>query len=143
MFERTPVDAAARTLLAERGLAGRIEVITGDMFVDPLPGGFDVHLYSQVLHDWDHDRVAALLGASYAALEPGGWLLDHDTHINPARTGPLPVAEYSALLMHSTPGKCWSVRELRDLAVAAGFVDIERRPTTGDRSVPLARNPDR
>lgn len=139
VFERAPVDAAARTLLAERGLAERIEVVTGDMFIDALPGGFDVHLYSQVLHDWDHDRVAALLASSFSALEPGGWLLDHDTHINPTRTGPRPVAEYSALLMHSTPGKCWSVRELTELAAATGFVDIEHRPTAGDRGVLLAR----
>ena len=141
VFERSPVDAAACTLLAERGLGERIEVITGDMFTDPLPAGFDVHLYSQVLHDWDHERVAALLASSYAALEPGGWLLDHDTHINATKTGPRPVAEYSALLMHSTPGKCWSVRELTDLATAAGFVDVAHRPTAGDRSVLLARKP--
>lgn len=143
VFERAPVDAAARTLLAERGLAGRIEVVTGDMFVDPLPGGFDVHLYSQVLHDWNHERVMVLLASSYAALEPGGWLLDHDTHIDRVKTGPLPVAEYSALLMHSTLGKCWSVRELRDLATAAGFVDVDHRPTAGDRGVLLARKPAR
>lgn len=141
VFERAPVDAAARTLLAERDLAGRLEVITGDMFNDPLPGGFDVHLYSQVLHDWNRDRVAALLASSFAALEPGGWLLDHDTHINLAKTGPRPVAEYSALLMHSTPGKCWSVRELTGLATTAGFVDIDHRPTAGDRGVLLARKP--
>ncbi|GEL16324.1 hypothetical protein [Pseudonocardia asaccharolytica] len=34
VFERAPVDVAARTLLRARGLADRIEVITGDMFTD-------------------------------------------------------------------------------------------------------------
>ena len=141
VFERPPVDAAARTLLAERGWSDRIEVISGDMFAGPLPGGFDVHLYSQVLHDWDAPCVEQLLSASYAALEPGGWLLDHDTHINATKTGPRPVAEYSALLMHSTPGKCWSVRELSELAERVGFVEIEHRPTAADRGVLLARKP--
>jgi hypothetical protein len=36
-------------------------VITGDMFTDPLPDGYDVHLYSQVLHDWDGRFILLLL----------------------------------------------------------------------------------
>ena len=141
VFERPPVDAAARTLLAERGLAARIDVVIGDMFTDPLPSGFDVHLYSQVLHDWDLERVTHLLRSSFDALTPGGWLIDHDSHINSGKTGPRPVAEYSALLMHSTPGKCWSVRELSDTATDIGFIGIEHWPTAGDRGVFLARKP--
>jgi hypothetical protein len=141
VFERPPVDVAARTLLQSRGLAGRIAVITGDMFADPFPAGFDAHLYSHVLHDWDAPRVERLITASFAALPPGGWLIDHDTHVDGDKRGPLAVAEYSVLLMHSTPGKCWSVRELGDMAARAGFVDVEHRPTAGDRGVLLARKP--
>lgn len=143
VFERAPVDDVARTLLRERGLSDRISVITGDMFTDPLPNGYDVHLYSHVLHDWDAERVEHLLAASFAALPVGGWLLEHDTHINPDKRGPLPVAEYSVLLMHSTPGKCWSTAELAEIANRVGFVDVTDRPTAGDRSVLLARKPDR
>jgi hypothetical protein len=35
VFERPPVDQAARTLLRERGAGRRISVITGDMFTGP------------------------------------------------------------------------------------------------------------
>ncbi|MGH3774590.1 MAG: methyltransferase [Pseudonocardiaceae bacterium] len=141
VFERTPVDAAARTLLADRGYHDRVDVITGDMFTDPLPTGYDVHLYSHVLHDWDTEHVASLLAASYAALPPGGWWVDHDTHIDADKRGRLPVAEYSVLLMHSTPGKCYSTRELAEMAHQAGFVDVEHRIITADRSAVLARKP--
>ncbi|TWF75601.1 O-methyltransferase [Pseudonocardia hierapolitana] len=143
VFERPPVDAAARTLLRSRGLADRIEVITGDMFADPFPAGFDAHLYSHVLHDWDAPRVERLMASSFVALAPGGWLIEHDTHVDADKCGPLAVAEYSVLLMHSTPGKCWSVRELAEMAARAGFVDVEHRPTAGDRGVLLARKPAR
>ena len=78
-----------------------------------------------------------LLRASFAALPPGGWLVDHDTHVDADKRGPLPVAEYSVLLMHSTPGKCWSVAELTRLAQRVGFVDVQHRPAAGDRSVLL------
>lgn len=141
VFERAPVDVAARTLLAARGLADRVDVVTGDMFADPLPAGFDVHLYSQVLHDWDAARVEHLLAASFAALPPGGTLIDHDAHVDADKRGPLPVAEYSVLLMHSTPGRCWSVAELTAMARRAGFVDVEHRAAAGDRGVLLARKP--
>lgn len=143
VFERAPVDEAAGTLLRERGWSDRISVITGDMFTDPLPDGYDVHLYSQVLHDWDAERVEHLLAASFATLPAGGWLLDHDTHIDADKRGPLAVAEYSVLLMHSTPGKCWSTAELADIASKVGFVDITRRPTAGDRGILFARKPHR
>jgi hypothetical protein len=68
-------------------------------------------------------------------------LLDHDSHVAADKRGPLPVAEYSVLLMHSTPGKCWSVGELTTMAQNVGFVDVEHREAAGDRGVLLARKP--
>jgi SAM-dependent methyltransferase len=141
VVERPPVDAAARSLLQARGYADRIGVVTADMFRDALPGGFDLHLYSHVLHDWDAPRVEHLLAASFAALPPGGWLVDYDTHVDADKRGPLPVAEYSVLLVHSTAGKCWSVGELGALAGHVGFADVAHRPAAGDRSALIARKP--
>jgi predicted O-methyltransferase YrrM len=142
VFERAPVDQAARTLLADRGYSDRVEVTSGDMFLDPLPAGHDLHLFSHVLHDWSEEQVRHLLSASFEALPPGGWLVDHDAHINATKTGPLPIAEYSVLLMHSTPGKCWSVGELAGLLQEAGFVVIDCRSTAADRTAIVARRPD-
>lgn len=141
VLERPPVDAAARALLAGRGYVDRVKVLAGDMFGGSLPGGYDLHLYSHVLHDWDEDRVRALLGASFAALPPGGWLVDHDVHVNAEKTGPLPAAEYSVLLMHSTPGKCWSAGELGEMLRDRGFEVRGVRPTAGDRTALIARKP--
>ena len=66
--------------------------------------------------------MTQLLASSFAALAPGGLLLDHDAHVAADKRGPLPVAEHSVLLMHSTPGKCWSVGELTAMARRVGFV---------------------
>jgi hypothetical protein len=85
--------------------------------------------------------VRQLLSASFVALEPGGSLVDHDTHINATKTGPLPVAEYSVLLMHSTPGKCWSLDELGAFLEETGFVEVDCRPTAADRTAIIARRP--
>lgn len=141
VFERPPVDQAARQVLAERGYAGRVDVVTGDMFSDPLPAGYDLHIFSHVLHDWSEGQVRDLIASSFAALPPGGWLVDHDMHVDALKSGPLPVAEYSVLLMHSTLGKCWSVSELEAILTDAGFVVVRYEDTTGDRSVVIARKP--
>jgi O-methyltransferase domain len=140
VLERPPVDDAARTILRDLG-EDRVGVITGDMFAEPLPSGFDLHLFSHVLHDWDEAEVRQLLAASFVALEPGGWLVDHDAHINMEKSGPLPVAEYSVLLMHSTHGKCWSVSELAAMSIDTGFAVHDHRETAADRAALIARKP--
>lgn len=141
VFERPPVDEIARTMIRKRGYAGRVTVVAGDMFADPLPTGFGLHLYSNVLHDWDTDKVRPLLAASFRALESGGMLAVHDAHVNAAKTGPLSVAKYSALLMAVTEGKCYSTAEMDALLAEAGFRDIRFTPTVADRSVMTARKP--
>jgi 3-hydroxy-5-methyl-1-naphthoate 3-O-methyltransferase len=120
VLDQSPVDRIAEKLIAERGFAGRVEVVTGNMF-DGLPSGFDVHLFSNVLHDWGVVEVRQLLGVSHAALPPGGLLIIHDAFINEDKTGPMHVAEYSALLMHSTQGKCYSIAEYAGLLRETGF----------------------
>jgi SAM-dependent methyltransferase len=141
VFERPPVDGIARAMIRKRESGAKVDVVPGDMFADPLPRGYDLHLYSNVLHDWDVDKVRPLLAASFTALAPGGMLLVHDAHLNADKTGPLPVAKYSALLMSVTEGKCYSVAEMETLLTAAGFRDIRYQPTVADRSVMTARKP--
>ncbi|WP_395749298.1 methyltransferase [Prosthecobacter sp.] len=120
-FDQSPVDRIAGKLIAERGCAERVSVATGNMF-DGLPEGCDVHLFSNVLHDWGLPEVKKLLAASHAALPIGGMLIIHDAIIKADKTGPLHVAEYSCLLMHSTQGKCYSTGEYAEMLDKAGFV---------------------
>jgi hypothetical protein len=138
VFEKKPVDAIARRSIANRGCAEGVSVIAGDMFNDPFPAGCDVHLFSNVLHDWDEPLVRQLISKSFTALPNGGLLVIHDMHINPQKTGPLPVAAYSALLMTITEGKCYSVAEINGYLREAGFQDGQFRPTAADRSVIVA-----
>lgn len=138
LFEKKPVDRIARTLIEERGYANRVSVTAGDMFVDSLPSGCDMHLWSNVLHDWDFPEVRELLRRSYAAMPGGGMIIIHDAFINEAKDGPYPVAAYSALLMCVTRGKCYAISEMRALLEEAGFANARYRDTAGDRGVMTA-----
>jgi hypothetical protein len=103
-FDQAPVDRIAEKLIEERGCAERVSVATGNMF-DGLPSGCDVHLYSNVLHDWGVAEVKKAPRRLSCRMNPGDLLIIHDAFINAAKTGPLHVAEYSCLLMHSTQGQ--------------------------------------
>lgn len=139
VLEKPPVDRIARECIARQGCAERVEVIAGDMFAGAWPTGFDTHLLSNVLHDWDEPVVRELLAKSHAALPAGGLLIVHDAFINAEKTGPLHVAEYSALLMNITEGKCYSLAEMRGYLDGAGFEWVETQPTAVGRGYVLAR----
>jgi 2-polyprenyl-3-methyl-5-hydroxy-6-metoxy-1,4-benzoquinol methylase len=141
VMERPPVDQIARTHIASRGYAEQVSVVTKDMFEGNWPQGYDIHLISNVLHDWDFPKVREILRHSFESLSPGGLLVLHDAHINREKTGPLPEASYSAMLMHSTEGKCYSIGEMESLLTEAGFHDFHFTPTVVDRSVLTARKP--
>ena len=139
VLEKPPVDRVAAAAIAQRGYAERVSVRVGDMFAEEFPADCDAHLFSNVLHDWEEPDVKKLLAKSARALPSGGLLVIHDMHLDEAKSGPLPVAEYSALLMHSTWGKCYSLAELRSYFDELGFVDMKFTPTAADRSFVTAR----
>ena len=139
VLEKPPVDGITRKAVAKRGFTSQVDVIASDMLGAPLPDGFDAHLYSNVLHDWDEPVVRRLLEKSRDALASGGLLIIHDAHLNEDKSGPLHVAEYSVMLMHSTEGRCYSVAEMRRYLTDAGFTDVKFIPTAAARSLVTAR----
>ncbi len=141
VLERPPVDRIARECIEKQQCSARVEVIAGDIFKGALPGGFDAHLWSNVLHDWDEPEVRALLAKSHAALPSGGLVVVHDAFINVEKNGPLHIAEYSALLMNITEGRCYSVAEIRRYLSDAGFEWVAQKPTAVGRGYIAALKP--
>lgn len=139
VLDQSPVDAVAARLIAARGFAARVDVTAADFLADPWPTGYDVHLLSNVLHDWDLPVVRQLLAASAHSLTAGGLLVIHDAFLDGDKAGPVAVAEYSCLLMHSTQGRCYGTAELEALLDAEGFGACTFAATVADRGVMTAR----
>jgi 3-hydroxy-5-methyl-1-naphthoate 3-O-methyltransferase len=139
VLDKPPVDRIAGAAITRRGSADRVSVVGRDMLVDPLPSGADVHLFSNVLHDWDTPVVDKLLRKSFAALPAGGLVIVHEAFLNGEKTGPLHVAEYSVLLMHASEGRCYSVAEMEGYLSAAGFSGCAYVSGAGARGVMTAR----
>ena len=139
VLEKPPVDRITTRSIARRGFSSRVAVVAGDMLNAPLPQGYDVHLFSNVLHDWDEPLVRQLLRASAAALPRGGMLIVHDAFLNAAKDGPLAIAAYSVLLVHVTQGRCYSVGEMGSWLREAGFETPSEVPSGAGRSALVAR----
>jgi predicted O-methyltransferase YrrM len=135
VFEKSPVDKLAQYTINKFGLNERMNVVSGDMFKDNLPGDYDVHFISHVLHDWDLNEVKRVLSNSFENLQPGGTVIIHDAHINGTKTGPVSIAEYSVLLMFLSEGKCYSTAEMKQILEETGFKDIKYRLTILNRSI--------
>jgi SAM-dependent methyltransferase len=135
VLEKPPVDKITARAIGKRGFSERVAVAASDMLGAPFPEGFDAHLFSNVLHDWDVPVVKQLVRKSFEALAPGGMLIIHDAHLNEDKNGPLHVAEYSVMLMHSTEGRCYSIAEMTSYLHEAGFTNARFTPTAAARSI--------
>lgn len=121
VFDRPEVLKVAAEMAADYGVADRVELCAGDMFVDALPKGVDLVLLSNILHDWDVPECRNLVDRAAAALQPGGRVVIHDVFLNDELDGPLPIALYSAALFALTEGRAYSAAEYREMLQAAGL----------------------
>jgi hypothetical protein len=135
VLEKPPVDRIAARAIQKRGFSDRISVHAADMLSAPLPADADIHLFSNVLHDWAIPEVQQLLAASFLALPSGGMLVVHDAFLDADKSGPQHVADYSVMLMHATQGRCYSTREIETWASACGFHSFHYQDTAAARGV--------
>jgi hypothetical protein len=129
VWDREQVLKVAMEFAEQYGVADRMQFLPGDMFADPVPGGCDVMLLSNVLHDWDVPECRALVSRCAAGLPAGGRLLIHDVYLTDAMDGPLSVALYSAALFSLTEGRAYSAAEYRMWLGDAGLTSGEVIPT--------------
>lgn len=133
VLEQPPVDQIARSEIRKHGLEHRIDVATGNMFSDPWPSDADCVLLSNVLHDWDLPQIRQLIRRAADALPVGGKVIIHEAFLNDDKTGPLPVAEYSVLLVSITQGKCYCPAEYAEILGEFGFDVGPYEDTIADR----------
>ncbi len=96
-------DLPAVVPLAREYTAGRVDVIAGDFFRDPLPSA-DLYAVSRILHDWSEPKIENLLGRIHQALPEGGALLIAETLLDDNKTGPLDSLLQSLNMLVCTDG---------------------------------------
>ena len=128
VLEADPVADIARRTVARAGHADRIEVTSADMFADDWPQGHDLHLFANVLHDWDEPDCRRLLATSAARLPSGGRIVVADMFLADAKDGPLWAAEYSVLLASVTQGRLYTPAEIAGWIADLGLAIVRHAP---------------
>lgn len=134
MIDRYPGMTAALFELPDaiefaRGMTGgRIELIAGDFFKDPLPAA-DLYAVGRILHDWAEDTIMRLLARIYDVLPSGGALLVAEALLDDDRRGPVDTHMQSLNMLVCTEGRERTLPEYRELLEAAGFVGVNGRRT--------------
>jgi ubiquinone/menaquinone biosynthesis C-methylase UbiE len=136
-----PVNAIARRLVAERGVADRFSCVDGDFHTTDFgTAAHDVVVYSHIAHQEEAEDNVALFAKARGALRPGGTLVVCDYVVEDDRSGPpLPLIFASEMLLKSEHGGTWRRADYQAWLAKAGFEDVSFRATSSPATVILAR----
>ena len=142
VLDRPRVCAVARSFISEAGLSCRIDTLEADLFADAYPVGPDVHLYSNILHNYQADECRYLLKKSYESLPQSGAVVIADFVLDESRTSPSFAAVFNFLaLVAMSEGETHTFDECKAWLHEAGFVDVGRTVLTGLTTLVFAAKP--
>jgi acetylserotonin N-methyltransferase len=138
VLELPAVVPIAREQVALSAARDRIEVVEGDFFAADLPAA-DLFALGQILHDWNEQKIALLLGRIYDRLPDAGGLLIAERLLADDGAGPVPAVMQSLNMLICTEGRERSPGEYDALLRRAGFREVGFRRTGTARDAVLAR----
>src|SRR5262245_29679942 len=124
VFDLPHVAEIATGKMRAAGMSERADAVGGSFF-RALPHGYDVHLLSMILHDWDEQKNRALLRRSFDALASGGAVVISELLVNDEKTGPAPAALMSLNMLIETEGRNYTPAEYSAWLGEAGFRRVE------------------
>lgn len=119
-----PAAVPLATEMIPGDVAGRVEVVAGDFFADPLPAG-DVYALGRILHDWTEAKIHTLLAKIVAALPAGGAILLAEKLLDDDKAGPDWAVLQSLNMLVCTEGKERTLGEYAALLERHGFTDVQ------------------
>lgn len=132
LLELAHATAAAGTHLAAAGVLDRCTLVTGSFF-DAVPDAADAYLLKSVLHDWDDDRVVAILHNCRRVMAPHARLLIVE-RIAPEQLADSPhdqgVARSDLNMLVGTGGRERTDKQYRELLAMAQLRVTRLLPVT-------------
>ncbi|MFI1098516.1 methyltransferase [Streptomyces sp. NPDC020917] len=131
LVDRPSAAAAARTHLAEAGVADRATVTSGDFFKSLPPEG-DLYLMREILHDWDDQQCVTILRTCRFSMPRHGRLLVVELADETPGTGQeaRAMGQMSLYMLSVLPGRERHLADYTRLLDAAGLhVDAVHRLT--------------
>lgn len=136
-----PINAIARRLLAERGVADRFTCIDGDFHTTGFgSSAHDIVVYSNIAHQEGPEDNVAIFAKARGALKPGGTLVVSDYVVDDDRGGPpYPLTFTAEMLLKSKHGATWRRADYQAWLAKAGFQDVSFQPTPSPTTLIFAR----
>jgi SAM-dependent methyltransferase len=136
-----PINAIARRILTERGVADRFSCIDGDFHhTDFGSRAHDIVVYSHIAHQEGPEDNIAIFAKVRTALKPGGTLVICDYIVDDDRGGPpFPLTFAAEMLLKSKHGGTWRRTDYQAWLAKAGFEDISFQPTQSPATLIFAR----
>ncbi|RJP89600.1 MAG: hypothetical protein C4518_09890 [Desulfobacteraceae bacterium] len=127
IFDLKQVTPMTEAPLAEAGILDRVELVSGDFYVDELPKGCDLALLSAIIHQNSPEQNRDLYRKIHRAILPGGTLMIRDHIMDESRTRPPAGAIFALNMLVATEGgDTYTFREVKADLEAAGFTDIRQ-----------------
>ncbi|MGB5131719.1 MAG: methyltransferase [Steroidobacteraceae bacterium] len=133
LFDLPHVAAGARELIASAGLADRCEVRSGDFFAE-VPAGGDAYILSWIIHDWNHDRAAAILKKCRQGMTKTGRILLIEAVIPPGNE-PHAGKIMDFVMLVALGGQERTIDQYKELLREGGFRLSAVVPTASPMSV--------
>jgi|1186.fasta_scaffold07468_2 hypothetical protein len=114
--------------------AGRLEVVAGDFFTDPVPA-CDAYVLMNVVHDWDDKDATAILTAVAEAGRPARATVLVVEAVLPEGPQPHRAKTLDVLMLAITGGRERTLSQYDSLFAGAGLHQVAMTPTTTSFSV--------
>jgi hypothetical protein len=133
LFDRPHVVGDAPALLKASGVDRRVTIESGDFF-QVVPVGADAYVLSHIIHDWNDDQCATILGHCRKAIAPGGRLLIVEM-VLPAGDAEHLGKIYDMVMLVYTDGRERTESEYASLLGRSGFRLNRVVPTASSVSI--------
>lgn len=133
LYDRDYVVNGAGGLLAEQGVADRVELIAGNFF-ESAPAGADAYFMKHIIHDWNDEQCVTILNHIRQVMPDDGRVLVAEVVV-PEGNEPH-FAKFMDLEMLVSPGGVERTeKEYRELFAAAGLRLTRIVPTASAYSI--------
>jgi SAM-dependent methyltransferase len=135
------VNAIARELLIERGVADRFTCVEGDFHTTDFgAAAYDVVVFSHIAHQEGPEDNVATFARIRDALKPGGTLVVSDYIVDDDRSGPpFPLLFAGEMLLKTSAGGTWRQADYHAWLTKAGFSDVTFQSTPSHATLVFAR----
>jgi SAM-dependent methyltransferase len=131
-----------KRVATRHGVAGQLTCIEGDLNSVDFGNGYGIATLGHILHSEGPAKSQKLLKKVYDALTPGGTIAIAEFIPNDDRKGPsMPLIFAVNMLVNTTDGDTFTMKEISGWLTAAGFKDIRTLAAPGPSPLVLADKP--